>query len=250
MKASEIYSYLNRVYPFDTQEEWDNSRLVLNDSETEISRIIVCLDINKRVLELAIENNAQLIISHHPLFVDPPEVKNFHTRKIYGYLKKYKINAIFLHTPFDKSLFGMNVSLACKLDWKNIKQSEEDECIVIGDLEKPTTLLKYAHTLKKELDLDEVRIANGFKDKEIKRIALCAGGGSSLMYGLKGADAYITGDVKHHAWIDSIDLGIPILEINHNVENIFVDIIADKILELSNDFDVIKIKAKINFKTI
>lgn len=250
MKANEIYNYLNKIYPINTQDTWDNSRLVLNNPNAEIINIIVCLDINKRVLDLAVENNVQLIISHHPLFINPPSAENYHTRRISGYLRKHGINLIFLHTPFDKSVFGMNTNLAFKLGLKNIRQSENEECYVIGDLPKPISLAKLAHDVKKTFDLDEARYATGFKDYPIKRVAICGGSGAKAIYNLKGADCLITGDVKYHAWIDSIDLNVPIIEINHNVENIFVDIISEKILQLSNDLNIFKIKAKVNFKVI
>lgn len=250
MNISEIYSFLNRIYKFDNQESWDNSRLVVNNGIENITEIMVCLDINKRVLELAIENNIQLIIAHHPLFINPPSIENYHSRKIFGYLKKYKINLIFLHTPFDKSIYGMNTNLAFKLGLQNIKQSETDEYYVIGDLTKPMTLQKLAHRVKDSFELDEVKFASGYKDREISKVAILGGSGAKSLYGFKGADVLITGDIKYHAWVDSIDLNVPLIEINHDVENIFVDIISEKLLQLCDVFNIFKIKSKINFKTI
>lgn len=250
MKASEIYSYLNRLYNFNNQAEWDNSVFNNNNPYDEIENIMVCLDINKRVIELAIKNNVKLIISHHPLYIGEPSVENYHTRKIEGYLKKNKISTIFLHTPFDRSIYGMNTNLAFKLNLKNIKQSDDSQDYILGELPQPISLAKLAHVVKNKWDLDFVKYATGYKNKIISRVAICGGAGASLLYTIKGADVFITGDIKHHAWIDSIDLNIPLIEVNHNVENIFVDIVASKLLKLNQEFNILKIKAKINYKII
>ena len=64
-----IYDLLNSSFPIANQETWDQSGLRLFDlKSTPISKIILCLDCTKDIIDYAIENNYKLIISHHPIF--------------------------------------------------------------------------------------------------------------------------------------------------------------------------------------
>ena len=85
MLLKEIYDSLNKIAPFELQEEWDNSGLLLGDMEAEVERILVTLDVTDEVVEQAIQANADLIISHHPLIFSPVtkiNSENFITARI------------------------------------------------------------------------------------------------------------------------------------------------------------------------
>ncbi|ELT5815682.1 Nif3-like dinuclear metal center hexameric protein, partial [Campylobacter jejuni] len=65
MKLSEIYNFLDQLSPFDIQESWDNSGMLLGDRDSEISTVYLSLDIDENIIKEASENS--LIITHHPL---------------------------------------------------------------------------------------------------------------------------------------------------------------------------------------
>jgi len=65
LTLGEIYAILDEISPFELQEEWDNSGLLLGSMEDEFSRIVLSLDIDEDIINNA-ENNT-LIITHHPL---------------------------------------------------------------------------------------------------------------------------------------------------------------------------------------
>jgi dinuclear metal center YbgI/SA1388 family protein len=69
----------------------------------------------------------------------------------------------------------------------------------IGNLEKPLTSKEFISEIKEVLDLSFVRTA-GPAPKKIKKVALCTGAGAEFISiaKIKGADAYITGDLKYH----------------------------------------------------
>ncbi|EOH7631722.1 Nif3-like dinuclear metal center hexameric protein, partial [Campylobacter jejuni] len=64
MKLSEIYNFLDQLSPFDIQESWDNSGILLGDKDSEISTVYLSLDIDENIIKEASENS--LIITHHP----------------------------------------------------------------------------------------------------------------------------------------------------------------------------------------
>ena len=45
----DIYNYLDSVAPFSTQEEWDNSGLVIGGNEA-VTKAVLCLDAAKDVV--------------------------------------------------------------------------------------------------------------------------------------------------------------------------------------------------------
>ncbi|EAH9069845.1 Nif3-like dinuclear metal center hexameric protein, partial [Campylobacter jejuni] len=64
MKLSEIYNFLDQLSPFNIQESWDNSGILLGDRDSEISTVYLSLDIDENIIKEASENS--LIITHHP----------------------------------------------------------------------------------------------------------------------------------------------------------------------------------------
>ena len=67
VKIKEVLSALERFAPLPLQESWDNAGLQVGLTETEVSGALLCLDVNERIVDEAIEKGCNLIVSHHPL---------------------------------------------------------------------------------------------------------------------------------------------------------------------------------------
>ena len=65
MKLQEIYIHLDEISPFELQEKWDNSGLIVGDMSREVSQIVVSLDVDSEMIENAKEGT--LFVVHHPL---------------------------------------------------------------------------------------------------------------------------------------------------------------------------------------
>lgn len=53
--------------PVSYQESYDNSGLIIGRYDSEVSGVLICLDVIESVVEEAIEKGANLIIAHHPI---------------------------------------------------------------------------------------------------------------------------------------------------------------------------------------
>ncbi|EHO6869272.1 Nif3-like dinuclear metal center hexameric protein, partial [Campylobacter jejuni] len=53
MKLSEIYNFLDQLSPFNIQESWDNSGILLGDKDSEISTVYLSLDIDENIIKEA-----------------------------------------------------------------------------------------------------------------------------------------------------------------------------------------------------
>lgn len=87
---------------------------------------------------------------------------------------------------------------------------------LVGDLTPPMTLKALAERVKAALGLPAVRIV-GPGDREISRVAWLGGsGGDYFKQALAaGAQAYITGEVRHHAALDALAAGLCFVEVGH-----------------------------------
>lgn len=123
MKLSEIISRLEEKFPRQNAESWDNVGLLVGNREREIKKIQISLDVTMKVIENAVENNVDLIISHHPFIFSPvKEINNDSVtgRKILKLIEN-KIAVYSLHTNLDSTMLGLNDLAGEKLGLKNGK---------------------------------------------------------------------------------------------------------------------------------
>lgn len=84
----------------------------------------------------------------------------------------------------------------------------------IGTLEPPTTLAALVERAAAVLPAGAGGVrATGDPDRPIRTVAVCGGSGDSLIGAATaaGADAYVTGDLKHHRAADHVEAGGPAL---------------------------------------
>ena len=116
-KLSDIAGIINKKYPFSLAEEWDNVGLQLGDPTTEIRRIMVALDPLPQVIASAINNNCDLLITHHPLIFSPLRQITSSTSTGSSILKAAQSNLALLamHTNYDIAQDGLNDLLAKRI---------------------------------------------------------------------------------------------------------------------------------------
>ena len=67
MKVRDITAIIETFAPLSLQESYDNSGLSVGNPESEVSGILLCVDVTESVIDEAIALGANLIVSHHPL---------------------------------------------------------------------------------------------------------------------------------------------------------------------------------------
>ena len=67
MKLAEITNFLESIAPLNYQEDYDNSGLIVGNSNDEIHAALVALDCTEQIVDEAIAKNCNLIITHHPI---------------------------------------------------------------------------------------------------------------------------------------------------------------------------------------
>ena len=249
-KVKDIFNHLNNLADVKLAEKWDNVGLMLGSNNNEVSRVLVCLDVTTSVVEEAIANNVNLIVSHHPLIFKPLKnidyTTDFKSRIIHNLIKN-DISVISFHTNLDSATLGLNDYLAKLLKLNEIQVLFEHSLDNaaglgrIGKLSNPLKLSDFITYIKNCFSLGTVSAVIG-DEKEISTIALLGGSGADFIYTLPEVDVYLTGDVGYHAALDAIEMKKNIIDVGHFTENLVKDLLLDYISELN--VEVIKSKVE------
>ncbi|WP_196593131.1 Nif3-like dinuclear metal center hexameric protein [Pectinatus sottacetonis] len=105
-----IIEAMEKIAPHNLAEEWDNPGLLIGDPAQKINKLIVCLDVNNNVINTALKEKCDMIISHHPFIFHPlkkirtdlPQGKSIQT------LLANNIAVFAAHTNLDSALGGIN----------------------------------------------------------------------------------------------------------------------------------------------
>lgn len=242
-KVKDFYGYLNSIAPFETQEDWDNSGMLVGDMDAEVKKVAVVLDITHEEIKKAKAIGADLIISHHPVIFSP--VKSVTRGSVPYELVASSINALCCHTPLDIADGGTNDSLAELLGIEVTRA--EDPILRLGTVE-PTTAENLAGKIAKTLNT-KVRYADA--GRKIEKIAICTGAGCSLIEAAGEIDAFITGDASHHNFLDCIQAGITLIAAGHyETEIVVVPVLVKKLQAQFPDIEIIDIKQENPIKFI
>lgn len=242
-KVKDFYGYLNSIAPFETQEDWDNSGMLVGDMNAEVKKAAVVLDITHEEIKKAKAIGADLIISHHPVIFNP--VKSVTKGSVPYELVASSINALCCHTPLDIADGGTNDSLA-ELLGINVTRAD-DPILRLGTVE-PTTAQELAGKIANTLNT-KVRYADA--GKTIRKIAICTGAGCSLIEAAGEIDAFITGDASHHNFLDCVQAGITLIAAGHyETEIIVVPVLVKKLQAQFPDIEIIDSKQENPIKFI
>lgn len=211
MKVKDILQYLDSFAPFDTCEEWDNCGLLVGNQNGNADVVLVSLDVTDEVLKKAKEQNAGLIVAHHPIILGG--VTCILSDSLIYKAVKSGISVIGFHTCFDNAKEGVSCILAKVLGLELIAQNQEYPSLVTGERQYKNAADLVAD-INQTLKTDAEYIDSG---KPIKKIAVCCGsGGSFLNVALDtGADAFVTGECKYHNFLIAGEMGITLIAAGH-----------------------------------
>ena len=153
MKLKSLIKKIEAKYPTNLAYDWDNVGLLVGDAEEEIDKVLVCLEANEAIVEEAINNNVNLIVTHHPFIFG--KMKKITTSdfkgKLIHKLIKNNIAVYSMHTNFDIAFDGLNDYFMEVMGFENSK---------ILDVTNTETLYKIVVYVPKTHE-DKVREALG-----------------------------------------------------------------------------------------
>ncbi|MGL5246525.1 MAG: Nif3-like dinuclear metal center hexameric protein [Mycoplasmoidaceae bacterium] len=234
LKIKDIDNILDKLYPYKNADIWDNVGLFRKVFKNKkVNKALIALDVSIGLINYAIKNNINLLITHHPILICKKDLKDKQIKIIIDKMKAHEISLISLHTNFDKSKSGMNYQLSKKLNCIISKKAFDNSYGNVFKLEKAINEGSLIKLIKSSLNCDYA-ITNNLKNiNNIKTIYICGGSGSNeieyLIKQNKKIDCYITGEIKWHLWNYATDLNIKLIDVGHSIENIFCETIKTKL---------------------
>jgi len=121
MKVNDVIHILEELAPLSYSEDFDNTGLLIGDANETVSGILVTLDTLEDVVDEAVEQNCNLIVSFHPiLFKGLKKItgKTYVERVVLKAIK-HRIAIFAIHTALDNAWNGVNAMMCEKLDLRN-----------------------------------------------------------------------------------------------------------------------------------
>ncbi|NOY45793.1 MAG: Nif3-like dinuclear metal center hexameric protein [Deltaproteobacteria bacterium] len=241
LTVSEIARAVESVAPLSLAEPWDRPGLQLGDPRARVRTVLVALDPSPAAVAAALSQRAELLLTHHPLFLEPLARIDLSTplgRKIRDLLTA-GVAVYCAHTNLDRALGGVNDRLAAKLGLVEVEplpDSGKDGPGLgrVGRLPDPVPLAEFAREAT-GLSAPTARVV-GDPLRRVERVAVCGGSGASLWPSAQeaGAQVLVTGDVRHHAALDAREAGMALVDVGHAVgERCAVEALAEAVQAVS-----------------
>ena len=222
-------------------ESWDNVGLLAGDSEATVCRVMTCLTISPHTVKEAIDNNAQLVVSHHPLPFKPLQriVTSSSAGQSLWALIRHGIAIYSPHTAWDNAALGINSRLAGMLELTEIRPiretgivDSEGRCLGVGRIGRLDPKLTYSEItarLRTHIPSIHATINQDF-ERQYDRVAIVCGSGGSLAEAARqaGASLLVTGEATYHQCLEAQSMGLGMLTIGHfQSERFAMDALAD-----------------------
>ena len=206
MRLEKLFEILDKLSPFELQEEWDNSGLILGSLDAVFENIYVGIDVDFELLEEILENS--VLIVHHPIIfrgLKKLDFNSYPSNLIQKAIQK-NISIIAMHTNYDKTHLNRYVLE----EVLGFKLKECDEYLCSFDVNLPFD--EFSKKVTKTLGLSCIKTV--CSHKEIKTASICTGSGASMLSSLK-TDCLLTGDIKYHEALEAKENKISLIEIGH-----------------------------------
>ena len=239
--VADILKYIESIAPPSMAESWDNVGLLCGRKEKEVRKILVALDPFRNVIAEAIEEKADLIVTHHPLiFRDAVTALNEDTEtgRCLLTLVEHGIAAINAHTNLDLAPGGVNDVLAAVLGLENIEiispMGTDSEGRPYGLLRcgtvKEQPLETFLAAVKASLHCDGLRYVDA--GKSVRKVSVGGGSCADEMFEAlaAGCDTFVTSDVKYNRFRTAYENGLNLIDAGHfHTENPVMPLLAEKI---------------------
>lgn len=244
-KLRDLRAAAEELWPAATAEPWDRVGLVTGSDDAPLGRVLLAVDAVRDTVDEALDWGADVLLAHHPLLLRGVHTVAEDTAKgaLIASLIRGGCALLAAHTNADAPEGGVSDVIAERLglaDAEPIVAGADPSSGIgrAGRLARPETLREFAVRVAGLLPptVSGVRVA-GDPDRPVSRVALCGGAGDSLLDhpAVRGADVYVTSDLRHHPAQESLEQsrtagGPALVDIAHwAAESLWLDGAADRL---------------------
>ena len=249
--VKDLMILMDKIAPMKNLHKGDNSGLLVGDENDSVTKVMFALDITCEAVREAAKQGAEAIIAHHPVIFHP--LYRLDDENPACLALKHGIACICFHSPLDMADGGINdiifdmLSPALGLKKQSVLEPVHPDGRGYGWVCTSGSELypdEFGKMLKDIFGCTIVRYTNS--GRIIKKLAFCSGGaGGNLPLAIAaGADAYITGDVKHDQWITARNAGIALYDCGHfHTEDIAIPYLISRFIKEYPQLEAVRAKA-------
>ena len=212
----DVVAVLEALYDPALAEPWDAVGLVCGDPEAPVRRVVFAVDPVSAVAAEALGWGADLLVTHHPLFLTAVHGVAATTAKgaLVHSLIRGGIALHVAHTNADRADPGVSDALAGALGVRDLRPLEPVSpgspvgVGRVGVLAQPVPLARFAQLAAGALPATAggLRVA-GDPARPVRTVAVCGGSGDFLLGAARaaGADVYLTADLRHHRAAEALE---------------------------------------------
>lgn len=209
----ELRATIDALYPAADAQSWDAVGLASGDPDAVIERMLFAVDPVAATVIEALEWRAQLLFTHHPLLlrgvtsIAEDQYKGaLLARLIRGgcALESAHTNADVVESGPTGTIFdrlGIPAGAEERIPIEPLANNPARGIGLVGELPESITLREFAERVAEIFPATAggVRVA-GEPEQPVRRVACCSGAGDSLLSHplVRGADVYLTSDLRHH----------------------------------------------------
>ena len=220
--VAEIAAFLEQFAPSRLAADWDNVGLLVGDRDQQVQRVMTCLTITPASAAEAIDLEAELIVTHHPLPLRAVKrlTRDTTSGRLLLDLIAARVAVYSPHTAFDSAAAGINQRLAQGLGLKDIAPLVPDPLGLgsgrYGGLEEPISLEQLAQRTKQFLAAGRLQLV-GEPAQMVRSVAVACGAAGELLEAAAqaGCHAMLLGEARFHTCLEAEAAGIGLVLPGH-----------------------------------
>lgn len=258
MKIKQLTEYLFNKYPLSLKEIWDPTGFAFKFNLSEkLTGVLLAIDVTEEVINYAIENNCNVILTHHPFLfeksIELEKIKAPYKIELIKKIKQNRINIISFHTNYDNHIHGTSYQIARFMGIENYSyfQNVGYPCV----LNYKTSANEFIKLLRDKIKINSFRTNLNDKElnKNISKIVLMSGSGfvgDINQWTKKGADLIVSSDFRWSDWINFNQIKAPILEVPHLDEHVFVWDLSTQLKKKFNKVNILTFEVSQPYRNI
>jgi dinuclear metal center YbgI/SA1388 family protein len=238
---AQVTDALEHMAPLRLAAEWDSVGLLVGSGRPQIARVMTCLSLTPDVAAEAVREQADMVVTHHPLPFRPvPRITaDTATGRVLLELIQAGIAVWSSHTAWDSAAGGINDQLAALLGLDHVTPIEPDSLHHLAGFGRAGTapagwsIAQLSRHIANRLHVRGVQVV-GSHDRPAGRVGIvCGSGGESLAAVLKsGCTTFLTGEIKLHQALEARAAGLAVIAVGHHASERFsMEVLAARLAE-------------------
>ena len=238
---SQVTEALEHMAPLRLAAEWDSVGLLVGTHRPQIARVMTCLSLTPEVAEEAVREQADMVVTHHPLPFRPvPRItSDTSTGRVLLELIHAGIAVWSSHTAWDSAAGGINDQLAALLGLEHVAPLEPDAIHPLAGFGRAGTapagwsVAKLSNHVASRLQVKGVQLV-GRPDHPAGRVGIVCGSGGESLAAVKqaGCTTFLTGEIKLHQALEARAMGLAVIAVGHHASERFsMEVLARRLAE-------------------